>query len=161
MPLEFAVQVVSIQTHGTEIYDEIFSVSDGRRVGVGRLRMTLHFRHAVEGDAFPQDRSRVLVDRVNLPGVLGIIFNGCDIAVESVLRFIFRATGYRSAHENLVAPNNWTRVGQARDLEFPTHVFGFRGVPFDGLCKTFVDAGRAGTAKLRPVLRLSNGESRR
>src|ERR1043165_4700284 len=118
--------------------------------------MALHFRNAFVRDAFPKDRAFVLVDRVDLPGVFGIVLDRRRVAEEAEASFILLAVD-RSGDENLVAPDNGTRMGQTRNLDLPTHVLRRLRVPLHRLAGTFDNAGRTWATKLRPVLRGCGG----
>src|SRR5689334_21379227 len=118
--------------------------------------MAFHFRNAFVRDAFPKYRALVLVDRVDLPRVFGIVFDGRRIAEESEASFILLAVD-RGGDKDLVAPDNGTRMGQTRNFNFPTHVLRRLRVPLHRLAATFDNAGRAWATKLRPVLRGSCG----
>src|SRR5262249_22335357 len=113
--------------------------------------MAFDFRNTLVGHAFPENLSGGLIDRVDLPAMLGIVFDWSNVAEESVTRFVF-TTANSGSNENLVAPNYRARVGQTGNLEFPAHALRLRDVPLHWLSRTFNDAARAWTTKLRPVL---------
>src|SRR5262245_17666633 len=117
--------------------------------------MPFNFRNAFVSNAFPKDRALLLVDGVDLPGVLRIVFDRSDVAEETVARFVLCAADGRR-HEYLVAPDDGTRMSKARNRGFPTNIGLGRTVELHRLRRAFGDAGCARTTKLRPVLRLGH-----
>src|SRR5688572_17069187 len=113
--------------------------------------MTFDLRNPFEGDALPQNLATLFVERIDLVRVFRILFDRFDVAVESKL-FLVGAAADSRHHKHLVAPNDRTRMGQAGDRGLPTHVRLTGCVPFHWLRRTFGDAGRTLTTKLRPVL---------
>src|SRR5687767_2085915 len=117
--------------------------------------MPFDFRNAFVSDALPEDRSLLLVDGVDLPCVLRIVFDRCDVAVKPETRFVLSGADGRR-HENLVAPNYWTRMGQSRNRRLPTDVLLSRRVELNRLRRALDHAGRARSTELRPVLCMSH-----
>src|SRR5687768_11401336 len=93
--------------------------------------MTLNFRQTFISDAFPENLAGLLVQRIDLPGVLWIVLHRGNIAVKTVTGFVFGAAGDRCADENCVSPYDRARMGQTRDLNFPTRVNGLLSIPGD------------------------------
>src|SRR5688572_7373276 len=116
--------------------------------------MALDLRYPFGGDAFPKNFARAFVQRVNLPGMFGIVFYGSNVAIESETRFVFRCGGDGRAYENHVAPDHGTGMSEARHLRFPNQVLSLFNVP--GLRRGLAlnHAGSARPTELRPVLGL-------
>ncbi len=81
----------------------------------------------------------------------GAIIGGIAIAVESGLEGRVAAAADRAGHVDRVAPDDRTRVGQARDRCPPQDVLAGRGIPGVGPVLLRGDAGCFATAKRRPV----------
>src|SRR5689334_15941013 len=112
--------------------------------------MAFDFRNAFVCYALPQYLSGRLVDRVDLPRVLRIVFNWRHVAEQSVTCFVFSTT-HRRGHENLVAPNHGTRMRKTGDVDFPADALRSGRVPLHWLSRTLDDAARTWTTKLRPI----------
>src|SRR6185312_12995461 len=98
-----AVEIVGVETFGAEVDDQILAVSDWSRGCVRRLRMALDFGNAFVSHALPEDLSGRFIESVNLPCMRRIVFDWRDVAIQTVLLFVFAATD-GSDHEYFVAP---------------------------------------------------------
>ena len=87
--------------------------------------MTLDLRHSFGGDSLPENFAGAFIERVNLPGVFRIVFDGSNIAVESETRFVFRGAGHGGGDENLVAPNDRAGMSESGHGSLPTQVVSF------------------------------------
>lgn len=108
-PKQLAAQVVTGETFGTEQCDDVTSVSSRRGVGLRRFEVSLRARHAFVSLVGPEHLAVAFVDREDHPGVRHVVFREIDAAI---LRFktTFRIAAHGSDHEDVVAPDNRTRV---------------------------------------------------
>src|SRR6185369_922552 len=121
-PQKLAIEIVSVETFGAEVNDQVFSVGGWCRSCVCRLRMPLNFRNALVRESLPEDLARSLVESINLPCMLRIVFDRRDVAEETEACLIFAARD-GAHHEYFVAPNDGACVRETGDRSFPTDVF--------------------------------------
>src|SRR2546422_6462568 len=119
--------------------------------------MPLNFRKTFVCGLLPENFPSLLVKSVDLPGVFWIILYGSHITEQPVARLVFGAAGECGRDEDFVAPNNGTRMREARYRGLPASVDGFVRVPFDCRSGPFDDSRGAGAAELRPILCWGDG----
>ena len=86
------------------------------------MGMARHARLQLGGNLFPEDLSRAFVQAVNLKLMLGEISALVELTGERVLEDGLRIAGNGGGYKDPVAPDNWTRVSEARNGRAPRHV---------------------------------------
>src|SRR6185295_19671328 len=112
-----------------------------------RFRVPLNFRQTFISYALPKNFAAVLIQRVNLPGVLGIVLHWFHITVQAVARFVFGAGRDCGADEYFVTPNDGTGMRESRYRCFPAGVERLLSVEFHGCSLSFDNSSRAWPAK--------------
>ena len=85
--------------------------------------MPLDFGWTVVCDSLPQNLASQFVERVDLPGVSRIIFNGSHISVQAIACLILGAAGHCRADEDLITPNHRTGMSKSGNGRLPTNIF--------------------------------------
>src|SRR5215510_9106394 len=94
--------------------------------------MAFDFGHAFGGRALPQNLSGLLVEAIDLPGMLRQILVRIDVAVKAVPEFALRRAADGSDDEKFIVPDNRACVGQSGDCSLPDDVFVLLGIPGGG-----------------------------
>src|SRR5207248_684240 len=98
----------------SERHDDALAVGDRCRGRLARFRMALRPGNPFVGDALPENFSRSLVERDDLPGVLRHILRRLDVAVETRPDSGGGIAAHRGRDEETIAPDDWARHGDAR-----------------------------------------------
>src|SRR5579862_4781906 len=122
--------------------------------------MTFGARHSFVSGAFPNNFSSGFIERVHAPGMFGHIGRRINVAEKPVAKYGVGIAADSCGDENAVAPNDGAGMSQPRDLCLPADVDRLDAVEARW-ARTFPDAGCAGPAERRPVLRAGgNGDAK-
>ena len=157
-PEQVAVQVERVEALGTEESDHTLAVGGGRGGGITVVWMTTDSRLHLGSDFLPEDLSAPFVETEDLELVLREIRAAIDLAGERILENGLRIVRDRAGDVDATAPDDWTRVTQARDQRAPCDVPVCLHVPRDGDAARFEDAGRLRPSEGWPVLGLGCGD---
>ncbi len=151
LPEQLPLHVEDVEPFGAEEGRDAFAVGRERGVGVARLGVPLHLRHALVDALMPFDGTGLLVERVDPPFVRRVVLDRRDVAVEADLQIRVRLAADGRGDEHVVPPDDRTRQAEAGDFGAPGDVGPLRRVPGDGHAESFGDAGGLDAAELRPV----------
>src|SRR5688572_27955189 len=94
--------------------------------------MTPLARLALKREAFADDLSALLIERVDHPAMLRSIFRRITIAIESWFERCFGIGADRARNENAISPNDLARMRATRDSRLPENVLAGLAVPLIG-----------------------------
>src|SRR5262245_23407929 len=114
---------------------------------MSRFDMAFDFRDAFGGRPLPQNLPGLLVEAIDLPGMLRYILVRVDVAVKAVPKLALRRGAHRSDDEKPGAPNYGAGVGQAGDLGLPNYIGLIRRVPGCRRVLAIAVTGRVGAAE--------------
>ena len=158
-PQLLAVEVPRDEHAGrSEHGDDAPAVSHRRRAGLTALGVPLRLRCRGDGGALPENLSGRLVERVDLPLMLGQVVHRLDVTVQAGPERVVAGLADRGDREHAIAPDHRARVGDAGNRRLPLDVLSARDVPLGDRALTVAVARRAVATKRGPVAR--TGRSR-
>src|SRR5690242_8718415 len=113
--------------------------------------MALFERLAFIRNSVPQNFTRLLVERVDHPAVARPILRRIAVAVKTGTKRRVRIAANRAGHKDAVAPDDRTRMSEARNRRVPENVLPGLTVPFVRQVLPLGDARCPGTTKSRPA----------
>src|SRR5438093_992997 len=102
--------------------------------------MTFDLRHSRESHLLPGDLARLFVQAVNDPLMTGLVRHRLNIAVQPDLELRVGLPTDSRGDEDLVSPDDWTRMAEAGDRCLPFHVLARRHVPLSRSWETLGNA---------------------
>src|SRR3984893_2369270 len=115
--------------------------------------MTLAFGNTLVSYLLPQDLSRLPIQAVNLPSVLGKVGRWLDVAEEPVTKDCVGVAADSGGDENPITEHDGTGMCKAWNLRLPDKVSRFAEVPGDGRIRTVGHPRSLRAAKGGPILR--------
>src|SRR5690242_9210458 len=119
--------------------------------------MALGLGNAFVGDRVPHHLARRLVERNEVPGMLGRVGDWFDVAVLAGANTLRRVTADGGGDEHAIAPDDRARHRHPADRRLPCDAFAVGDVPFHGRGLTVGHARRLVPPELRPVLGRQGG----